>query len=126
MSPEERLGFHQEHRGACCPPDWPSPGLGGWALEVVGVVRQELHLAVTTGGWIQRIALSRHQEIRALDALHHWVKYTPLGFRNKQDFIHAIYFHCGGPDLAPEATESSGAPTLKYLFSEIPARIELS
>jgi hypothetical protein len=29
------------------------------------------------------------------------VKYTARGFRNKQNFITAIYFHCGGLDLAP-------------------------
>jgi hypothetical protein len=33
------------------------------------------------------------------------VKYTVRAFRNKQNFIHAIYFHCGGLDLAPSATE---------------------
>jgi len=32
-----------------------------------------------------------------------WVKYTTRGFRNKRNFIHAIYFHCGGFDLAPQA-----------------------
>ena len=26
-------------------------------------------------------------------------------FRDKQNFIHAIYFHCGGLDLAPAATQ---------------------
>ena len=31
-----------------------------------------------------------------------WVKYTARGFRNKQNFINAIYFHCGGLDLAPK------------------------
>lgn len=30
-----------------------------------------------------------------------WVKYTARGFRNKQNFIHAIYFHCGDLKLAP-------------------------
>ena len=29
------------------------------------------------------------------------VKYTARAFRNKQNFINAIYFHCGGLDLAP-------------------------
>ena len=29
------------------------------------------------------------------------VKYTARGFRNQRNFIHAIYFHCGGLDLAP-------------------------
>jgi transposase len=30
-----------------------------------------------------------------------WVKYTARGFRDKQNFINAIYFHSGGLDLAP-------------------------
>jgi len=30
-----------------------------------------------------------------------WVKYTARGFRNKTNFITAIYFHCGGLDLLP-------------------------
>ena len=30
-----------------------------------------------------------------------WVKYTARGFRNKDNFITAIYFHCGGLDLMP-------------------------
>ena len=34
-----------------------------------------------------------------------WVKYTARGFRNLQNFVHAIYFHCGGLDLAPSSTK---------------------
>lgn len=30
-----------------------------------------------------------------------WVKYTVRGFRNQRNFITAIYFHCGGLNLAP-------------------------
>lgn len=30
-----------------------------------------------------------------------WVKYTARGFRNKRNFITAIYFHCGGLDMRP-------------------------
>lgn len=30
-----------------------------------------------------------------------WVKYTARGFRNKTNFVTAIYFHCGGLDLMP-------------------------
>jgi transposase len=41
----------------------------------------------------------------SINAKIQWVKYTARGFRNKQNFIHAIYFHCGGLDLAPEATK---------------------
>jgi transposase len=41
----------------------------------------------------------------SINAKIQWVKYTARGFRNKQNFIHAIYFHCGGLDLAPQATK---------------------
>lgn len=30
-----------------------------------------------------------------------WVKYTARGFRNKSNFVTAIYFHCGDLDLMP-------------------------
>jgi len=30
-----------------------------------------------------------------------WVKYTARGFRNKRNFQTAIYFPCGGLDMAP-------------------------
>lgn len=33
------------------------------------------------------------------------VKYTARDFRNRRNFVHAIYFHCGGLDLAPGATK---------------------
>jgi transposase len=41
----------------------------------------------------------------SINAKIQWVKYTARGFRNKQNFINAIYFHCGGLDLAPVSTK---------------------
>jgi transposase len=41
----------------------------------------------------------------SINAKIQWVKYTARGFRNQQNFVHAIYFHCGGLDLTPEATK---------------------
>jgi len=40
----------------------------------------------------------------SLNAKIQWVKFTARGFRNKQNFKTAIYFHCGGLDLAPLPT----------------------
>ena len=37
----------------------------------------------------------------ALNAKLQWVQYTARGLRNQQNFITAIYFHCGGLDMAP-------------------------
>ena len=34
-----------------------------------------------------------------------WVKYTARGFRNFDNFVTAIYFHCGGLELGPLATK---------------------
>jgi transposase len=33
-----------------------------------------------------------------------WIKYTARGFRNVENFKHAIYFHCGDLDLLPRPT----------------------
>ncbi|NQU24250.1 MAG: transposase [Candidatus Nealsonbacteria bacterium] len=37
----------------------------------------------------------------SINAKIQWVKYTARGFRNRQNFKTAIYFHCGGLDLLP-------------------------
>ena len=41
----------------------------------------------------------------SINAKIQWVKYTARGFRNQKNFVHAIYFHCGGLDLAPGSTK---------------------
>lgn len=40
----------------------------------------------------------------SMNAKIQWVKYTARGFRNFQNFITAIYFHCGDLKLAPAPT----------------------
>lgn len=37
----------------------------------------------------------------SLNSKIEWVKYTARGFRNRENFKTAIYFHCGGLDLLP-------------------------
>ncbi len=55
------------------------------------------------------ITYIRHRVTNAssesLNAKIQWVKYTARGFRNQQNFITAIYFHCGGLDLVPSPTK---------------------
>jgi transposase len=41
----------------------------------------------------------------SINAKIQWVKYTARGFRNRQNFVNTIYFHCGGLDLAPKSTK---------------------
>ena len=36
-----------------------------------------------------------------LNAKIQWIKYSSRGFRDRQRFKRAIYFHCGGFDLDP-------------------------
>lgn len=40
----------------------------------------------------------------SLNSKIQWVKYNARGFRNFQNFVTAIYFHCGGLNLSPSAT----------------------
>lgn len=40
----------------------------------------------------------------SLNSKIQWVKYTARGFRNFQNFLTAIYFHCGGLNLLPSPT----------------------
>jgi len=41
----------------------------------------------------------------SLNSKIQWVKYTARGFRNFNNFVTAIYFHCGGLKLAPLPTQ---------------------
>jgi transposase len=80
----------------------------GWA------VRSRLAPMIAVAGMLKRrfpniITYLKHRITNAasesINAKIQWVKYTARGFRNKQNFINAIYFHCGGLDLAPAATK---------------------
>jgi len=55
------------------------------------------------------IAYVRHRITNAasesINAKVRWAKYTAPGFRNRQNFVRAIYFHRGGLDMAPESTK---------------------
>ena len=77
-------------------------------------VRSRLKPMAEVGRMMKRrfeniITYLRHRVTNAasesLNAKIQWVKYTARGFRNKQNFVNAIYFHCGGLDLLPEATK---------------------
>ena len=43
----------------------------------------------------------------AINSRIQWVKRMACGYRNRENFRHAIYFHLGGLDLYPEALESA-------------------
>ena len=51
-------------------------------------------------------ALATAFELQVVQLQADQVTYTARGFRNKQNFINAIYFHCGGGlDLDPWPTK---------------------
>lgn len=73
-------------------------------------VRSRLQPMIEVGRMLKRrfeniITYLRHRVTNAasesINAKIQWVKYTARGFRNLQNFIHAIHFHCGGLNLAP-------------------------
>ena len=77
-------------------------------------VRSRLQPMIEVARMLQRrfeniITYLRHRLTNAgsesINAKVQWVKYTARGFRNKRNFIRAIYFHCGGLDLVPQATK---------------------
>lgn len=72
--------------------------------------RSRLQPLIEVGRMLKRrfeniVTYLRHRITNAasesLNAKIQWVKYTARGFRNKQNFINAIYFHCGGLNLTP-------------------------
>ena len=69
-------------------------------IEVARMLKQRFENIITYRG-----AAITNATSESINAKIQWVKYTARGFRNKQNFVHAIYFHCGGLDLAPEATK---------------------
>ena len=80
----------------------------GWA------VRSRLQPMIEVARMLKRrfeniITYLRHRITNAssesINAKIQWVKYTARGFRNTQNFVHAIYFHCGGLNLAPGTTK---------------------
>src|SRR5450759_3971598 len=79
----------------------------GWAVrsrlapmkEVAGMMKRRFANIIT---YLKHRITNATSE--SINAKIQWVKYTARGFRNKQNFINAIYFHCGGLDLAPAAT----------------------
>jgi transposase len=69
-------------------------------IEVAGMLKRRLPNIVT---YLKHRITNAASE--SINAKIQWVKYTARGFRNKQNFINAIYFHCGGLDLAPASTK---------------------
>lgn len=76
----------------------------GWA------VRSRLQPMVETARMLKRrlqniLTYLRHRITNAasesINSKIQWVKYTARGFRNKRNFQIAIYFHCGGLEMAP-------------------------
>lgn len=76
----------------------------GWALRsrldpVVRVARMiRAHLLGILNAMVHGVTNARSEGI---NAKIQWIKYTSRGFRNRERFRNAIYFHLGGLDLYP-------------------------
>ena len=76
----------------------------GWAVR--SRLRPMLEVARTLKRRFENIVTYLHHRVtnaasESINSKIQWVKYTALGFRNKNNFRAAILFHCGGLDLAP-------------------------
>ena len=83
-------------------------------VGIQGAVRSRLKAMIEEGRMLRRrfeniLTHLQHRVANAasesINSKIQWVKYTARGFRNKQNFANAIYFHCGGLDLAPDSTK---------------------
>lgn len=76
----------------------------GWALRsrldpVVRVARMiRAHLLGILNAMVHGVTNARSEGV---NARIQWIKYTSRGFRNRERFRNAIYFHLGGLDLYP-------------------------
>jgi len=67
-------------------------------LKVARMIRKHLE------GILNAIVLgATNAKAEALNAKIQWIKRKACGFRNRRRFRTAIYFHCGGLDLRPQA-----------------------
>ena len=64
-------------------------------LAIAGMLKRRFQNIIT---YLKHRIINAASE--SINAEIQWVKYTARGFRNKQNFINAIYFHGGGLDLA--------------------------
>jgi transposase len=65
-------------------------------IHVAGIIRR--HLENILNYLVHRIT---NAVTEGLNAKIQWIKYSSRGFRNRERFKLAIYFHCGGLDLTP-------------------------
>ena len=65
-------------------------------IHVAGIIRRHLDNVLNYITYPLTNAVTE-----GLNAKIQWIKYSSRGFRNRERFKLAIYFHCGGLDLAP-------------------------
>lgn len=65
-------------------------------IKVAGMLKRRFENIIT---YLQHRITNAASE--SINAKIQWVKYTARGFRNKRNFVNAIYFHAGDLDLDP-------------------------
>lgn len=84
-------------------------------LRVARMIRD--HLDGIVNAIVKRVTSARSEGI---NAKIQWIKHLAFGFRNRERFKRAIYFHLGGLDLYPTPSQQPSRPTRK---SDAPAVI---
>ena len=96
-------------------PGWARKGWQRWyswairsRLEPIKKVARmvQSHLTGILTAVVKGITNARAESV---NAKIQWLKYTARGFRNRDRFRNAIYFHLGGLDLYPAGVTTSGA-----------------
>lgn len=93
------FSYQRKHAARAFYEDWHQ-----WAMrsrlkpmnEVAKMLKRRLELILN---YCQHRITNARSE--ALNTKIQWVKATARGYRNQQNFINAIYFHCGALDLNP-------------------------
>ena len=57
--------------------------------------------------WTSFLQYNTQEDNFNINSRIQWVKRMACGYRNRENFRHAIYFHLGGLDLYPEALKSA-------------------
>jgi transposase len=86
----------------------------GWALRsrLEPVIKAAKTIRRHLYGIINAIVLNANNGIaESINAKIQKVKAMACGFRNRERFRNAIYFHLGGLDLYPKIATTSASPT---------------
>ena len=93
------FGYQRKHAARAFYKDWHQLAMRSRLKPMKDVAKMlKRRLELILNYCRHRITNARGE---ALNRKIQWVKATARGYRNQQNFISAIYFHCGALDLNP-------------------------